>query len=62
MWEGTNYQLNTPGGVPQTSAGYTHIIDFTDPTAPQNIAKYHQEEFGSHDIIVEDDVIVSGSL
>ena len=59
VWEGTNYRANmtTPGGVPQTSAGYTHIIDFTDPTNPQNIAKYHQEEFGAHDIIVEDDVM-----
>jgi hypothetical protein len=63
VWEGTNYSLSGPGGapprggVPQTSAGYTHIIDFTDPKNPKNIAKYHQEEFGSHDIIVEDDVM-----
>jgi hypothetical protein len=63
VWEGTNYFPDlfgdTPakGGVAQTSAGYTHIIDFTDPKNPQNIAKYHQEEFGSHDIIVEDDVM-----
>ena len=63
VWEGTNYMPDlfgaTPkrGGVPQTSAGYTHIIDFTDPKQPKNIAKYHQEEFGSHDIIVEDDVM-----
>ena len=63
VWEGTNYMADlfgdTPkrGGVPQTSAGYTHIIDFTDPKNPKNIAKYHQEEFGSHDIIVEDDVM-----
>jgi hypothetical protein len=63
VWEGTNYlqtlsATNPPkGGVPQTSAGYTHIIDFTDPRNPRNIAKYHQEEFGSHDIIVEDDVM-----
>jgi hypothetical protein len=63
VWEGTNYMPDlfgdTPkrGGVPQTSAGYTHIVDFTDPRHPKNIAKYHQEEFGSHDIIVEDDVM-----
>src|SRR5688572_22913844 len=58
-WEGTNYlqDLNRRGGVAQTAAGYTHIVDFTDPTNPVNIAKYHQEEFGSHDIIVEDDVL-----
>jgi hypothetical protein len=59
VWEGTNYlqNINQKGGPPQTSAGYTHIIDFTDPEHPKNIAKYHQEEFGSHDIIVEDDVM-----
>jgi hypothetical protein len=59
VWEGTNYRntLGQPGGVAQTSAGYTHIVDFTDPKNPKNIAKYHQEEFGSHDIIVEDDVM-----
>ena len=59
VWEGTNYRrsMTTAGGVAQTSAGYTHIIDFTDPKNPQNIAKYHQEEFGSHDIIVEDDIM-----
>jgi hypothetical protein len=59
VWEGTNYAgtIGQKGGVAQTSAGYTHIIDFTDPKNPKNIAKYHQEEFGSHDIIVEDDVM-----
>ena len=63
VWEGTTYMQDlfggTParGGVPQTSAGYTHIIDFTDPKNPKNIAKYHQEEFGAHDIIVQDDVM-----
>jgi hypothetical protein len=59
VWEGTSYlaNINQKGGVPQTSAGYTHIVDFTDPKNPKNIAKYHQEEFGAHDIIVEDDVM-----
>jgi hypothetical protein len=59
VWEGTDYRrsMTTPGGIAQTSAGYTHILDFTDPMNPVNIAKYHQEEFGSHDIIVEDDVM-----
>ncbi len=59
VWEGTNYlqSINAKGGPPQTSTGYTHIVDFTDPKNPKNIAKYHQEEFGSHDIIVEDDVM-----
>ncbi|MBA3558393.1 MAG: Ig-like domain-containing protein [Gemmatimonadaceae bacterium] len=59
VWEGTSYlqNINAKGGPPQTSAGYTHIVDFTDPKNPKNIAKYHQEEFGSHDIVVEDDVM-----
>lgn len=61
VWEGTDYlptfTSGKGGGLPQTSAGYTHIVDFTDPKNPKNIAKYHQEEFGSHDIIVEDDIL-----
>ncbi|HTK56215.1 MAG TPA: Ig-like domain-containing protein [Gemmatimonadales bacterium] len=59
VWEGTNYfgAMTTRGGIAQTSAGYTHIVDFTDPAHPIDVAKYHQEEFGSHDIIVEDDVL-----
>src|SRR5918992_2766697 len=58
-WGGTNYfnQMTTKGGVAQTSGGYTHIVDFTDPKNPRNVAKYHQEEFGSHDIVVQDDVL-----
>jgi hypothetical protein len=59
VWEGTNYfnQMTTKGGIAQTSGGYTHIVDFTDPKNPKNVAKYHQEEFGSHDIVVQDDVL-----
>jgi hypothetical protein len=59
VWEGTNYfnQMTTKGGIAQTSGGYTHIVDFTDPKNPRNVAKYHQEEFGSHDIVVQDDVL-----
>lgn len=63
VWEGSNYMQDLfgdkpkRGGVAQNSAGYTHIVDFTDPKNPKNIAKYHQEEFGAHDIIVEDDVM-----
>jgi len=62
-WEGTNYQLSGPGGMPpkggiaQTSGGYTHIVDFTDPMNPRKVARYHLEDYGSHDIIVEDDVL-----
>ncbi len=62
-WEGSGYKLSGPdgkppkNGVPQNSGGYTHIVDFTDPMHPREVAKYHLEDYGSHDIIVEDDVL-----
>ncbi|MGQ0643394.1 MAG: Ig-like domain-containing protein [Gemmatimonadaceae bacterium] len=56
-WEGTQSSLMEKGGVPQTMAGYTHIIDITDPKNPKNVARYEVAEFGTHDIIVEDDVL-----
>jgi hypothetical protein len=62
VWEGTNYQLAggpdggpPKGGIAQTSGGYTHIVDFTDPKHPMAVGRYHLEDYGSHDIIVEDD-------
>jgi hypothetical protein len=59
VWEGTNYRnsMTTAGGVAQTSGGYTHIVDFTDPMHPKKVARYHLEDYGSHDIIVQDDVL-----
>jgi hypothetical protein len=59
VWEGTSYrnEMTTPGGVPQTSGGFTHIVDFTDPMKPKPVGRYHLEDFGSHDIIVEDDIL-----
>ena len=59
VWEGTNYRpsMFESGGVAQTSGGYTHIVDFTDPMNPKKVARYHLEDYGSHDIIVEDDVL-----
>lgn len=56
-WAGTTRDLNTPGGVPHTMAGYTQIVDFTDPTNPHTVARYENPEFGTHDIIVQDDVL-----
>jgi hypothetical protein len=59
VWEGTNYRstLGTPGGIAQTSGGYTHIVDATDPMNMKKVGRYHLEDYGSHDIIVEDDVL-----
>jgi hypothetical protein len=56
-WAGTPMNLMAKGGVPETTAGYTHILDFTDPMHPRNVARYENPEFGSHDIIVENDVL-----
>ncbi|MBC7897951.1 MAG: hypothetical protein H7066_21195 [Cytophagaceae bacterium] len=59
VWEGTNYRatLGTAGGVAQTSGGYVHIVDATDPMNMKKVGRYHLEDYGSHDIIVEDDVL-----
>ena len=58
-WEGTDYRatLGTPGGIAQTSGGYTHIVDFTNPMNPRKVARYHLEDYGTHDIIIEDDIL-----
>ncbi len=62
-WGGSGYQLNGPDGKPpknsiaQNSGGYTHIIDFTDPMQPIPVARYWLEDYGSHDIIVKDDIL-----
>src|SRR5688500_4835282 len=59
VWEGTNYgpTLGQKGGVAQTSAGYTQNVEITAPKKPKNIAKYNQEEYGAHSIIVDEDVM-----
>ncbi len=63
VWEGTQYSLSGPdgkppkGGIAQSSGGYTHIIDFTDPMKPIPVGRYHIEDYGSHDIIVENDIL-----
>ncbi len=59
VWEGTNYRatLGQSGGVAQTSGGYVHIVDATDPMNMKKVGRYHLEDYGAHDIIVEDDVL-----
>jgi len=63
-WEGSGYSLSSQdgtgpprSGIAQTSGGYTHIVDFTDPMNPRKVGRYHLEDYGSHDIIVEDDIL-----
>jgi hypothetical protein len=59
VWEGTNYRntLGTAGGIAQTSGGYVHIVDATDPMNMKKVGRYHLEDYGAHDIIVEDDIL-----
>jgi len=63
VWEGADFQLTGPDGNPpknsvaQSLGGFTHIIDFTDPMHPIPVARYHLEDYGSHDIIVDNDIL-----
>lgn len=45
------------GGLPGATRGYYHIIDFTDPENPRDVARYEVPEFGTHNLWVEDDVL-----
>ncbi len=45
------------GGVQGRMAGYVHIIDFTDPENPRDVARYEVPEAGAHNLWVEDDVL-----
>jgi hypothetical protein len=56
-WAGTQRNLNDPGGVPSATSGYYHIIDFTDPENPKDVARYEVPEFGTHNLWIEDDVL-----
>ena len=41
--------------TPERMAGYIHVVDFTDPDNPQEVAKYEIPEAGSHNMWIEDD-------
>ncbi len=45
------------GGVVNPMSGYVHIIDFTDPTNPEDVARYEVPEAGAHNFWIEDDVM-----
>lgn len=45
------------GGIPPSTAGYIHIIDFTDFDNPRKVARYYVEEYGTHNIWIEDDIL-----
>jgi hypothetical protein len=42
---------------PEVTSGYVHVIDFTDPENPRDVARYEVPEFGTHNLWVEDDVL-----
>ena len=43
------------GRTPEFMAGYIHVVDFTDPENPEEVARYEIPEAGSHNMWVEDD-------
>ena len=52
------YDPAVPGsGRPRSTAGYIHIVDFTDPDNPEKIARFHVPDYGSHNTWVEDDIL-----
>jgi hypothetical protein len=55
-WGGAGLaRIPEPGGTPSVTRGYVHIIDFTDPENPVDVARYQASEFGTHNLWVEDD-------
>jgi hypothetical protein len=41
--------------TPEFMAGYIHIVDFTDPNNPEEVARYEVPEAGSHNMWIEGD-------
>ncbi len=42
-------------GIPEEAGGYIHIVDFTDPKNPEEVARYQIPEAGPHNFWIEDD-------
>ena len=60
-WAGAGLgRIPEQGGTPSVTSGYVHIIDFTDPANPVDVARYEVPEFGTHNLWVEDDVLYVG--
>ncbi len=43
------------GRTPEFMDGYIHVVDFTDPENPEEVARYEIPEAGSHNMWIEDD-------
>ena len=41
--------------TPEFMAGFVHIVDFTDPEHPEEVARYEVPEAGSHNLWIDDD-------
>ena len=44
-----------PERTPEFMSGYIHIVDFTDPENPEEVARYEVPEAGSHNYWIEGD-------
>jgi hypothetical protein len=49
------YGMNSNG--PSIAGGYMHIVDFTDPDNPVEVARFEVPEAGTHNLWIEDDVM-----
>ncbi|MBW3533659.1 MAG: Ig-like domain-containing protein [Gemmatimonadetes bacterium] len=57
-WSGAGLgRVPEKGGTPSVTRGYVHVIDFTDPENPKDVARYEVPEFGTHNMWVEDDLL-----
>jgi hypothetical protein len=57
-WSGAGLgRIPQKGGTPSVTDGYIHIIDFTDPMNPVDVARYHVPEYGTHNMWIDDDVL-----
>ena len=43
------------GRTPEFMAGYIHVVDFTDPENPEEVARYEIPEAGSHNMWIDGD-------
>ena len=48
------------GGTPTRTAGWIHVIDWSDWDDPREVARYQVPEAGSHNLWVEDDILYVG--
>ena len=43
------------GRTPEFMSGYIHVVDFTDPENPEEVARYEIPEAGSHNMWIDED-------